>query len=134
MSLAEYFENVEGVGILATADPQGNVDLALYARPHVMNEDEVAFIMGNHLSHDNVVANPHAAYLFLEKGKQGGGKGSQGYNGLRLYLTKTEEETDPQTIEALRRESRKGRDYGDPEKFLVHFKVDGTRPLVGDSQ
>ncbi len=29
MSLAEYFENVEGVGILATADPQGNVDLSL---------------------------------------------------------------------------------------------------------
>lgn len=132
MSLAEYFENVEGIGILATADPQGNVDLALYARPHVMSEDEVAFIMGNRLSHDNVTANPHAAYLFLEKGKQGSGEGYQGYNGLRLYLTRTREETDPQKIEELRRENRKGRESGDSEKFLVHFKVDGTRRLVGD--
>jgi len=132
MSLAEYFENVEGVGILATADPQGNVDLALYARPHVMDENEVAFIMGDHLSHDNVAANPHAAYLFLEQGKQGEGEGYQGYNGLRLYLTRTEEETDAQKIETVRRESRKGRDYGDSEKFLVHFKVDGARRLVGD--
>ncbi len=71
-------------------------------------------------------------YLFLEQGKQGGGEGYRGYNGLRLYLTKTEEETDPQKIEDLRREGRKGRDYGDSEKFLVHFKVDGTRRLVGD--
>ncbi len=95
------------------------------------NEDELAFIMSDHLSHDNVAANPHAAYLFLEQGEQGG-QGSGGYNGLRLYLTRTEEETDPQKIEELRRESRKGRDYGDQQKFLVHFKVDGTRRLIGD--
>ena len=28
MSLAEYFENVEGIGVLGTADSEGNVDLA----------------------------------------------------------------------------------------------------------
>lgn len=132
MSLTEYFENVEGIGILATADSQGNVDLALYTRPHVVDDDEVAFIMGNHLSHDNVTTNPHAAYLFLEQGEQGGAQGYGGYNGLRLYLTRTEEETDSDKIEDLRREGRKGRDYGGEQKFLVHFKVDGTRRLIGD--
>ncbi len=34
MSLTDYFETVEGTGILATADSEGNVDLAIYARPH----------------------------------------------------------------------------------------------------
>ncbi len=38
MSLGEYFENVEGVGILSTADAEGNVDSAIYARPHVVDE------------------------------------------------------------------------------------------------
>jgi hypothetical protein len=132
MSLSEYFENVDGIGILATADPQGNVDLALYARPHIIDEDEVAFIMSDRLSHDNVTTNPHAAYLFLEQGEQGAAEGFGGYNGLRLYLTKTEEETDPQKIEDLRREGRKDRDYGDQKKFLVHFKIEGTRRLIGD--
>jgi len=132
MSLTDYFEKVEGIGVLATSDSQGNVDLALYARPHVINEDELAFIMGDHLSHDNVSANPHAAYLFLEQDGQGGASGHSGYNGLRLYLTRTEEETDPQKIEEIRRKNRKGRDYGDQQKYLVHFKVDGTRRLVGD--
>ncbi|MEN6333294.1 MAG: pyridoxamine 5'-phosphate oxidase family protein [Phycisphaerales bacterium] len=132
MSLTDYFEKTEGIGVLATSDSQGNVDLALYARPHIINEDELAFIMGDHLSHDNVSTNPHAAYMFLEQGEQGGGSGYGGYNGLRLYLTRTQEETDSQKIEEIRRENRKGRDYGDQQKYLVHFKVDGTRRLIGD--
>jgi hypothetical protein len=132
MSLTDYFENVEGIGILATADREGNVDVALYARPHVISEDEVAFIMSDRLSHDNVAANPHAAYLFLEQGERAGAQGHGGYNGLRLYLTRMGEETDPRKIEEIRRENRKGRDYGDQQKYLVHFKIDGTRRLVGD--
>ena len=132
MSLTEYFEKAEGIGVLATADSQGNVDVAIYARPHVLDEQTVAFIMGDHLSHDNVTANPHAAYLFLEQDKEGREEGRREYNGLRLYLTKTQEETDPQKIEALRRGSRKGRDHGGAKKFLVHFTVDGSRRLVGD--
>jgi sugar lactone lactonase YvrE len=46
-------------------DPDGKVDLAIYARPHVIGEETVAFVMGDPLSHKNVTANPHAAYLFL---------------------------------------------------------------------
>ena len=38
MDLGEYFEKNEGLGVLATADAQGNVDAAIYARPHVMDE------------------------------------------------------------------------------------------------
>ncbi len=123
MSLAEYFENVRGIGILGTADPDGKVDLAIYARPHVVEEDTVAFLMRDRLSHSNVTANPHAAYLFIEQG--------DGYNGLRLYLTRVREETDPQKIEALRREEQKGRERSSMETFLVYFKVEQARRLVG---
>ena len=123
MDLHEYFENTEGVGVLGTADAQGHVDMAVYGRPHVIDEETVAFIMADKLSHDNVTANPNAAYLFVESGP--------GYKGKRLYLTKTKEETDPAKIEAMRRPSRKGHDYGDALKFLVYFKVEKTRPLTG---
>jgi len=129
MSLSEYFENVNGIGILSTADAGGNVDSAIYARPHVVDENTVDFIMGDHLSHDNVASNPHAAYLFLEHGQ---GEGRGGYNGLRLYLTKTGEETDPKKIDAVRRKKRPGEDLAGTKKFLVRFKVDEARRLVGD--
>jgi hypothetical protein len=122
MSLANYFENVRGVGILGTADREGKVDLALYARPHVVDEETVAFIMGDRLSHKNVAANPHAAYLFLED--------AEGYNGLRMHLTKTAEETDPKKIEAQRRRNCVTEDFAARDVFLVQFKVDEVRPLA----
>jgi hypothetical protein len=124
MSLADYFENSKGLGVLGTSDATGKVDLAIYARPHVLDEETVAFIMSDRLSHENLDANPNAAYLWVEAG--------DGYKGKRLYLTKTREETDPEKIEALRREARKGHDYGGALKFLVHFKVEKVRPLIGD--
>ena len=123
-NLHDYFENVEGVGVLGTADAEGNVDLAVYARPHMADEETVAFVMGDRTSHANVAANPQAAYLFVEQGP--------GYQGKRLYLTRTREETDPERIEAMRRETRKGHDYGDALKFLVYFRIEKVRPLVGD--
>jgi len=35
-------------------------------------------------------------------------------------------------IEAIRRKHRSGRDYEDVARFLVHFKVEQPRRLVGD--
>ncbi len=80
MNLFDYFKNVQGLGILATTNSDGMVDLALYAGPEVVDESTIAFIMRERLSHQNLKSNPHAAYMFIEKG--------EGYAGKRLYLTK----------------------------------------------
>ena len=95
MNLSEYFENTKGTGFLATADSKGNVDIAIYARPHVIDEQTVAFIMNERLSYANISSNPKAAYLFLEQGP--------GYKGKRLYLTKTKQQDDPEVIASMRR-------------------------------
>lgn len=123
-SLRDYFENTDGIGVLGTADAEGNVDLAVYARPHMADDETVAFIMADRTSHANSTANPSAAYLFVERGP--------GYKGKRLHLTKTREETDPERIEEVRRAGRKGRDYGDLLKFLVYFRIEKVRSLAGD--
>jgi len=125
MSLSEYFENVEGLGILATADSEGAIDLALYAKPHVIDETTLAFIMQERLSHQNLKSNPHAAYMFVE---QGGG-----YAGKRLALTKIREETNTSVVEMFRKKQPVICAAGDDSnKYLVHFQVDEIRPLVGD--
>lgn len=124
MSLSDYFKNTQGLGVLATADPQGKVDVAIYARPHVIDEDTIAFIMAEHLTHQNIEANPHAAYLFVERGA--------GYVGKRLYLTKLREETDAALIDSLRRRTPKTCKEEGSKEYLVYFRIDKTRPLVGD--
>ncbi|MCF8031412.1 MAG: pyridoxamine 5'-phosphate oxidase family protein [Desulfohalobiaceae bacterium] len=127
MDLKNYFENTKGVGVLSTADSEGNVDSAVYARPHVMEDGTIALIMRDRLSRHNLQSNPRAAYLFMEEGA--------GYKGKRLYLTKVDEEQDEEKISQLRR-----RTYPDDErihaeaKFLVHFRVDRELPLIGSGE
>ena len=125
MNLTDYFENTHGTGILATANSEGKVDVAIYSRPHVTDEDTVAFIMRPRLTHENLQSNPHAAYMFIEK--------KEGYKGKRLYLTKLREETDTVLIDSLRRKDRKHDAKSDEESFLVYFHIDRIRPLIGDN-
>jgi hypothetical protein len=125
MSLSEYFEKANGIGVLATTDMSGQVNQAIYAKPHFLEKDDdgtCSFIMSNRLTHDNVGHNPSASYLFIEKG--------DGYVGKRLSLIVMEEETDLEKIKAIRRRSVP--DISEEEsKFLVHFRIDGVRPLIG---
>ena len=68
MSLSEYFNSSKAVGLLSTADSNGNVDSAIYARPHFFDDGTMAFIMRDRLSHYNLQSNPHASYLYKEDG------------------------------------------------------------------
>ena len=92
MSLKEFFENTKGTGILATADSSGNVDIALYAKPFVIDEKTIAFIMLNKLSYANIQSNPKAAYMFLQ----------ENYQGKRFYLKKIKEEKDQNKINEMK--------------------------------
>ena len=126
MNLPDYFENIEGLGILATADSEGKIDLALYTIPHIIDENIIGFVMRDRLSHQNLESNPNAAYMFVERG--------EGYVGKRLYLTKIREEKNSSLIESLRLQNPKiyPPQLDDSDKHLVHFRVDKVRPLVGD--
>ena len=65
MQMKDYFENTEGTGVMSTADGQGKVDAAIYARPHV-TEDGIAFAVrpGEHeIFTDRDTALRHADWL-----------------------------------------------------------------------
>ena len=124
MNQSDYFENTEGTGVLATSDSNGNVDVAIYARPHIIDEKTVAFIMNERLSYQNITSNPKAAYLFLEN--------CPGYKGKRLYLTKIKEKTDKELIDSIRRRKTEKYQETDSKKHLVYFRVDRVKALVGE--
>lgn len=127
MSLSDYFENVKGFGILSTADSDGMVDLAIYAKPHVIDETTIVFVMRERLSHRNLKSNPNAAFMFVEQG--------DGYAGKRLYLTKVSEETNTSLIEEFRKKQPEICARGDDSnKYLVFFQVNEVWPLVGDKE
>ena len=126
MTLSEYFEKAKGFGVLATTDAAAQVNQAIYAKPLFLEKDDDAtcsFIMANRLTHDNLEHNPSASYLFIEEGKD--------FVGKRLSLVVLDEEFDPEKIKAIRRQNNLP--ISDEEcRFLVHFHIEGVRPLLGN--
>ncbi|MBN1972630.1 MAG: pyridoxamine 5'-phosphate oxidase family protein [Sedimentisphaerales bacterium] len=127
MDLRKYFEKAEGIGILATSDSDGSVDIAIYAKPEVVNDSTIAFVMKERLSHQNLRTNLNAAYMFIEKG--------EGYKGQRLYLTKLREEINASVVqEFIKRQPVIADANDDSTKFLVYFHVENAYPLVGEKK
>ncbi len=122
MTLKDYFEETSGTGVLSTADGNGLVNAAIYSRPHFIEDDKLAFIMRDRLSHKNLESNPHAVYLFIADGP--------GYSGKRIYMRMVKEEKNADQIESLQR--RKYVKEVNEDRFLVFFELVRERPLVGD--
>jgi len=124
MELNEYFESTKGRGVLATADKNGKVNLALYARPYFIDEHTATFVMTERLTHANLNSNPWASYLFTEEEWK--------YQGKRLYLKKVKEEEDPDLVDQICRKC----DYSHYEtgnRYVVYFNIEKVLPLIGDS-
>jgi hypothetical protein len=126
MQLSEYFEKTVGRGIMSTADSTGRLTAAVYAKPHFLEDNSIAFIMADRLTHQNLQSNPHAVYLFMESG--------EGYAGKRLYITKTKEEKNSPLIDQIQRRERCPADeeYQKQNRFLVYFAIEKVLPLIGD--
>lgn len=126
MNLNDYFKQKNGTGVLSTADAEGRVDAAIYARPHVFADGTIAFLMRERLTYQNMQSNPHAAYLFIESGG--------GYRGIRLFLKKLREDQNPELVGEMTRSclsAEEDREKG--PKHVVYFSVEKTLPLIGDT-
>ena len=123
MDWKEYFEKKTGMGFLATANSKGEVDIAVYSKPKVMDDGTLACGMADRLTHANLSENPHAVYAFNEGG----------FQGKRIFIEKVKEETEGPLLEGIRKEADKmvGPGVGDLVKFVVYFRVKKDLPLVG---
>jgi len=125
MRLKDYFEIHKGAGVLATADANGQVNAAIYARPHVAEDGRVGFIMRERRSWRNICENPNASYLFMAQGTP--------YSGIRLQLQMDCEEFDEKLILVMTRSwLSPDEDVALGPKHLVYFHIESVRSLVGD--
>jgi len=124
MKLKDYLEKNNGIGIFSTADKDGKVTTAIYSKPHILENNTLAFIMRERLTYHNLQTNPHAAFMFIEE--------SAGYQGIRLFLKKIREDNAPEVIAKMtRRNLTPEEDKEKGPKHLVIFKVEMILPLIG---
>jgi hypothetical protein len=123
MKLAELFPE-GGRGVIGTADANGVVNMAVFATPHVVDEETLAWGFTEGRSLANLKQNPHASYLYLAP--------SRGYSGWRLALTLKEETAEGELLASIKEAASRvaGPQAGSAVKHLVYFKVDEVRPLM----
>jgi hypothetical protein len=123
MKLAELFPE-GGRGVIGTADANGVVNLAVFAIPHVIDEETLAWGFSEGRSIANLRQNPHASYLYLAP--------SRGYSGWRLTLTMKEETGAGELLATIKEQTAK---VATPlasaaVNRVAYFKVDEVRPLM----
>jgi hypothetical protein len=128
MSLRDYFSKAHGYGVLASADSDGRVDVAVYALPFVADDDTIAFIVADRLTRKNLLSNPHAAFLYMEPGEE--------FRGRRLFLRMERELRGDEVTDGVLAEKYKKacQDYSEESLSVIYFKVDKVLPLVGETE
>ena len=112
-----------GRGVIGTASKAGVVNMAVYAVPHIVDAETVAWGMTDGRTWNNVRENPNASYTYFAPG--------EGYRGARLTLTLSRTEDSGGMLEKIR-ERTAASSPGNPlaVKHVAYFKVVETRPLV----
>lgn len=112
-----------GHGVIGTASKSGVVNMAVYAVPHVLGDETVAWGMTDGRTWDNVRENPNASYTYFAPGG--------GYRGARLTLSLLKTEDSGEMLAKIReRTGASSPANPDVVKHVAYFKVVETRPLV----
>jgi hypothetical protein len=113
-----------GKGIIASSDAEGRVNIAVYARPHVVDERTLAWGMTEGRTWSCVKGNPRAAFLYLYPGP--------GYAGVRLSLVLKELRNEGEMLEEIRTRTAEivSPAAAAAVNHVAFFEVEEVRPLV----
>ncbi len=123
MTLSEYL-SPGGTGVIATADKDGTINTAIYAAPHVVNDETVAWGMSEGRTYRNLRENPNAAFLHQRPG--------DGASGVRMTLRLEKIQASGSVLDTVRERARRsaGAAAADMVKYVAFFKVVEMRPLM----
>lgn len=113
-----------GIGVIGTSNSGGEVNLAIYASPRILEDGTLVFGMTEGKTYDNLKENSHASYLFMLSG--------EGYRGARLKLLLLEILDSGEILEGVKRNlsSLCGEGEGVNLKYVARFSVEGQKGLL----
>lgn len=118
MNLENYFQQHNGLGVLSSADKEGRVNAALYARPKIQDNKAIFLAAPNHTL-NNLKQNPYAHYLFKED--------TEGYEGVRLQLCLINIDENQERVNTLRTRHKAEQHYA----YVLEFEILESIDLIG---
>ena len=123
----ELFNKQPRIGSLSTSSSQGEVNVAVFGSPQMIDENTVIMGIGKNRSFQNLQENPKAAFIVMEPGKT-----AMDWKGCRVYLEAQTIETEGGLLKQIKGKIAEA--AGEAAAQMIHaairFKVTDVRPLI----
>ena len=126
-SVRDLVNDPRRVGVLSTADREGNPNVAVFGSPHMPDDLTLVMGLGDTRTAQNLLATGRAAFLSVLPGET-----AMATQGTRLYLKVRAMEKEGPNLEAVKERIRQaaGERAAARIRYAVFFDVEQSRPLV----
>jgi hypothetical protein len=127
MDVMELFNKEARIGTLSTANRKGEVNVAVFGSPRMIDENTVIMGIGRNRSFRNLQENPQAAFIVVEPGKT-----VMDWKGARVYLEALDIESGGGFFEEVKAGIAKasGKEAAAMIHAAVRFRITEVRPIV----
>jgi len=125
--LMALFNKYPRIGTLSTANTEGEVNVAVFGSPRMIDENTVIMGIGQNRSFRNLERNPKAVFIVMEQGET-----VMDWKGSRVYLEATDMETEGNFYNEIKHSITKaaGKQAADMIHAAIRFKITEVRPIV----
>jgi hypothetical protein len=128
--LMEVFNKFPRIGSLSTANREGDVNVAVFGSPRMIDENTVIMGIGNNRSFRNLQRNPKAVFMVVEPGET-----VADWKGAKVYLQAVEMETSGKFFDEIKHgiAVAAGQAAANMIHAAIRFQITEVRPIVDRS-
>jgi hypothetical protein len=125
--LMALFNKYPRIGTLSTVNTEGEVNVAVFGSPRMIDENTVVMGIGQNRSLRNLERNPKAVFIVMEPGET-----VMDWKGARVYLEATDMETEGKFYDEIKQNIAKaaGKQASEMIHAAIRFKITEVRPIV----
>jgi hypothetical protein len=125
--LMTLFNKYPRIGTLSTSNKEGEVNVAVFGSPRMIDEDTVVMGIGQNRSYRNLQRNPKAVFIVMEPGES-----APDWKGARVYLEAVDMETEGKFYDGIKHNiaNMAGKAAADRIHAAIRFKITEVRPLL----
>lgn len=125
--LMVIFNRQPRIGSLSTASSDGEVNVAVFGSPQMVDETTVVMGIGDNRSFRNLQENPKAVFMVVEPGET-----VMDWKGARVYLEVLDIETGGGLFDVVREgiEKAGGKQAAEMIYAAIRFRITEVRPIV----